>query len=245
MRTTSVAVDMILDDTKEREIRRHDHQRDDPCNSCHRCCQDGTTDSSTKCEEEGNKRETAGNWVEDHDTRESLGGVFRCGGESGVIDTSHDVCGVIANDFWEAQILIGLDWRNIENAVAECAKCDGGVADIGEVGEHYLQYRNVTNDWRRDRGDEQQNRRGEEEESAKVVKDSGLMHLDCFEVVFLISCVLLFVFDEKAQRLRALKNLIAWDALWILRVNIKNKFENGMTQVLFKNFSYSHGGVLF
>ena len=54
--------------------------------------------------------------------------------------------------------------RNIEDAVAEGPKCDGGVSNVGLVGKHDLQDSNVTDDWGRDAGDEQQNGGDEEED---------------------------------------------------------------------------------
>jgi hypothetical protein len=80
-----------------------------------------------------------------------------------MIDLAHDICGVVPNVLWEALVLIGsigrdrqrcaitqccqnlLDRSNIENAVAKGTECDGGVANIGLVGEHDLQDGNVTN----------------------------------------------------------------------------------------------------
>ena len=102
--------------------------------------------------------------MEDHDTRKRLRGIFGCGGELGMINCAHDICGVVPNVLWEALVLIGsigheivsraqltiqcyqnlLDRSNIENAVAKGAECDRGVANIGLVGEHDLQDGNVT-----------------------------------------------------------------------------------------------------
>lgn len=49
-----------------------------------------------------------------------------------------------------------LDWRDIEDAVAESAKCHGGVADVGLVGESHLQDGDVANHGGGDGGDEEE-----------------------------------------------------------------------------------------
>jgi len=95
-----------------------------------------------------------------------------------VVDALHDDCGVVADDLGVAEILIGLWGSNIENAVAKRSKCDRGVAKITLVGEHHLQDCDVTNDRRRDCGDEEENGSDEEEEGADMVKESSFCHLD-------------------------------------------------------------------
>jgi len=95
-----------------------------------------------------------------------------------MVDPLHDDCGVVADDLGVAEILIGLRGSNIENTVAKCPKCDRRVAKVALVGEHHLQDCDVTNDRRRDGGDEEQNRGDEEEEGADMVKDASFCHLD-------------------------------------------------------------------
>jgi len=65
--------------------------------------------------------------------------------------------------------------------VTKGAKCDGGVADVREVGEHHLQDREVVNHWGGDGGDEKEDCSGEEEECADMVEHSSLMsrHFAC------------------------------------------------------------------
>jgi hypothetical protein len=64
--------------------------------------------------------------------------------------------------------------------VAKGAERDGGVADVSAVGEHHLQHSDVTDDRRRDGGDEKENRSCEEKEGAEMMKDSCFRHCaDC------------------------------------------------------------------
>jgi len=93
--------------------------------------------------------------VEDHDSGQGLCGIDRSRVESCAVDASYDIGGVIANVLWVAVILIGASRSNIENAVAECTKCDRGMADCRRVGERHLQDRNIANDRCRDGGDEE------------------------------------------------------------------------------------------
>lgn len=65
--------------------------------------------------------------------------------------------------------------------MTESAECDGGVADVSEVGEHHLQDREVTNDWGGDGGDEEEDGSGEEEEGANMVEHPSAVsrHIAC------------------------------------------------------------------
>ena len=67
--------------------------------------------------------------------------------------------------------------------MSKCPKRDRRVADIGEVGEHHLQERDIRDDGRRDGRDEQENRCGKEQKGANMVEDAGLVegHLDILE----------------------------------------------------------------
>lgn len=68
------------------------------------------------------------------------------------------------------------DSRNrwdIEDAVAKSAEGDGGVADVGEVGEHHLQDGDVRDDWGGDGGDEEEDSGAEQEEGADMVEHAS------------------------------------------------------------------------
>ena len=194
-----VTVDVVLDDAEEREIACHDDEGDEPRHSCDHGREQGAKDTGAKREEERDEGEAAGDGVENHDAGEGLGCVFGRGAEGRGVDLGHDVSRVVANDLGEAEILIGpdsnvscalrrgsgkagegniRDRRHIENAVTKGSEGHGGVADISLVGEHDLQDRNVPDDGCGDGRDEEEDRRGEEEEGADMVEDSGLGHLD-------------------------------------------------------------------
>lgn len=61
------------------------------------------------------------------------------------------------------------------------AKSDGRVADVGEVGEHHLQNREVLDNWCGDGGDEEEDGSGEEQEGADMVESASLVsrHFAC------------------------------------------------------------------
>ncbi len=63
--------------------------------------------------------------------------------------------------------------------MAKGAEGDGGVADIGLVGEHDLQDGHVTNNRCCNGGYEKQNRCYEEQEGADMMEDACLCHCDC------------------------------------------------------------------
>ena len=56
--------------------------------------------------------------------------------------------------------------------MTECAKGDGGVADVGVIGEHHLQDSNISDYWRRNGRDEEQDGSGKEKEGANVVHNA-------------------------------------------------------------------------
>jgi hypothetical protein len=70
------------------------------------------------------------------------------------------------------------DWSDIENAVAEAAKSNGGMADVGLVHEGDFEDGNVVDDGGRDARDEEEDRSDEEEGHADQVEpakhDGGL-----------------------------------------------------------------------
>lgn len=57
--------------------------------------------------------------------------------------------------------------------MAEGAKDDGGVADVGFVGEHHFEDCDVFDDGRGDGGDKEEDGGREEEEGADMVNDSS------------------------------------------------------------------------
>lgn len=72
VRSGTVVIDMVFNDGEESKITgkgyNHDDEGDGRCDSC----EDGTTDTSAKSKEESNEGKSSGNWVENHDTGESL-----------------------------------------------------------------------------------------------------------------------------------------------------------------------------
>lgn len=60
--------------------------------------------------------------------------------------------------------------------MAECAKIDGTVADVGLVGERDLQDSDVCDDWRRDCSDEKEDRSCKEEEGSNMMESACSCH---------------------------------------------------------------------
>jgi len=120
--------------------------------------------------------------VQDHDASESRGGIFRGLVKARAVDLRHDSCGIIANVFGGAIILIGCDGSNIQDAVAKGTESDRRVAYISLVGEGDLQDTDVIDDRGRDGGDEEEDGGSEEEEGPRVVDDASLSHFDSIEL---------------------------------------------------------------
>jgi len=99
--------------------------------------------------------------VEDHDTRERLGGVLLCRVEGGVVNGGQDFGWVIANVFASAIIVALISLGDITDAVPEGTKSHRRVALGRLVGEGHLEDGNVIDDWCRDRRDEEKDGRGE------------------------------------------------------------------------------------
>lgn len=59
MASCAVAIDIILDDSKGREIARHDNQGDEPCESRQYRCKEGAAEARAEREKEGNESKTA------------------------------------------------------------------------------------------------------------------------------------------------------------------------------------------
>ena len=107
MASRSVAIDVVLDNAKQDEVASHHDKRDNPRHGCYHGCHQCTEDTSSESEEECDECKTASDRVEDHDAGKSLRCIFGCGIEVGCFDLCHDCTRVIANDLWEAVILVG------------------------------------------------------------------------------------------------------------------------------------------
>jgi hypothetical protein len=106
--------------------------------------------------------------VQDYCVCEAPGGVDGGVAVRGAVDLAHDFQRAVSDVFWVAVVLVSsgrglarylaiegaeecrgklyvLDWRDVEDAVAEGAKRDGGVADVGLVGQGHLQDGDVAN----------------------------------------------------------------------------------------------------
>jgi len=92
--------------------------------------------------------------------------------EARPIDCGHDHSGLVPNGLGRAPILIGCDWRHIENAMAECTKGYRGMSCIGFIRERDFENANVANDRRRDGRDKKEERGNEYKGNAYIVKAS-------------------------------------------------------------------------
>jgi len=85
--------------------------------------------------------------MQDKSVGKAIGSSSTGAAETCAIDLRHDDRGFVADDFWEAEILIRCYWRYIENAVPETAKSHGGIADLRFVREHDFEDANVADYW--------------------------------------------------------------------------------------------------
>ena len=79
MGSTSVLVDLVLDDSECNEVACHRYNRDDESDRRDKGCHQRAEDTSSECEQEGDECKAACDWVKDHDTRERLRGINRRG----------------------------------------------------------------------------------------------------------------------------------------------------------------------
>lgn len=82
---------------EESKVNSHYHESNDPCNEGKDAREDGADDSGAESEEEGDEGKTAGDRVENHDVRESVGAVCSGGIEASAVSGGHDVRWRIAN----------------------------------------------------------------------------------------------------------------------------------------------------
>jgi len=174
--STSILVDVVLNDAEKCEVACHDHNGDEPGDGRDHGCHNGTAEACAESKEEGDECEATCDGVEDHDSSQGLRGIGRGSVEVRVVDFGHDISRIVADMLASAVVLIGLYWSYIENAVSKCAKCDRRVSNISLVGEHHLQHRNVVDDRCRDRGDEKKNRSCEDKERANMMEHSCFCH---------------------------------------------------------------------
>jgi len=96
---------VILQDTEQYEVRSHDDKGERPSKGCEQRSQKATTKSRTKCKQECNECQSAADWVENHDTGESLGGVLLGRVEFGLVNVGHHLGWVVTNLLAGAEIL--------------------------------------------------------------------------------------------------------------------------------------------
>lgn len=97
MAVTPILIDLVLDDAKQGEIARHNHDGDDERDEGDHGCEDGAEEPSTKSEEESNECQAAGNGVQHHHASERFGGVFCRVVEGDVFDLGHYLGRVVAD----------------------------------------------------------------------------------------------------------------------------------------------------
>jgi len=123
MTARPIIIHMMFDDTEKDEIACHDYDANDEGHPGHESCKEGTNESRTESEEERKERKTAADRVEDHDTGQAPGCIFRCSAEVGFLDIAHDLCGIVPDVFAGAVVLIRGSRRNIKNTMAESTEC--------------------------------------------------------------------------------------------------------------------------
>jgi len=166
----AMIVDVVSDDAEEGQVSGHDHHGEDPGEGCGQRRKQCAADTGTKSEDEGNECHAGDDGVENHHTRQRLGGILRGIAEGGLIDGGHDASWVIANVLPGTEVLLG---SGVAHAVAERTKGDGR-----SVGERHLHDGDIIYDGRADGGDEEENSGSEEEEGPDMMKEPGVGHLE-------------------------------------------------------------------
>ena len=75
MTSTSIRIDMILNDAEQRKVASHNDKGNQPSNGSNHSSENGTAETSAESEEKGNECKTAGNGMKDHDASQCLGGI--------------------------------------------------------------------------------------------------------------------------------------------------------------------------
>ena len=157
---------------KSSEINRHHHQRNQP-----RDRRDHTphepANHARERDERRDERERARDGVQHERTRQRIGTIDAGAAVGRAVDLLHDAHGAVADGFREAEVLVGLVWWHVEDAVAERTEGHGGVADVGLVGEEDFEDPDVADDRGGDAGDEEEDGGDEEAGDADEVNDAG------------------------------------------------------------------------
>jgi len=167
----TIFIHMVFDNPENHKVNNHDNQRNDPRNNCDKRS-DQTADCTAERTESRDERQATCDGVQDKCVGQRVGDMRANGAKTLAINGGHDVHGLVANLLGRAVVLVRRYWRNIENAVAECAKGDWGVADISFVGESDFENSNVAYDGRRDCRDQEEYGRYEYEHDPNVMKPS-------------------------------------------------------------------------
>ena len=193
-------VDLVTDDAEEGEIGSENDDGDDEGEGGHNSRGDGTNESAAERKEEGNECEAASNRVEYHNASQGFRGVLLSVVEFHGGDGVHLLQWVVADcDFGAVVIVVTglyvsicciceggkgniLGIGNVQDAVSEGAKGDGGAGGRCAILEGDAEDGDVIDDGRGDCGDEEKGSCNKEEERADVVEDT-CCHCEGFEVV--------------------------------------------------------------
>jgi len=127
-RILAAIIDVVLDDAKQREVGREDHNTEGPGE---RSCEGGeqcAANARTQSHEEGNECHAADDGMEDHDAGESFSGVFLGIVEGCLVGLRNEESGIISNVASCAEVLVILGTSNIKHAVSEGTQGDRGMA---------------------------------------------------------------------------------------------------------------------
>ena len=171
---------MILDDAEGDEIHNHGHEREQPGQRSDRKAQHRSHHTRTAREAECDKGQAASDRMQNHDARQGIGSIGTRLIESLAVNHGHDARRRVSNGFGEAQILIGRDGRDIENAVPEGSKDDAGIANIGVVCQDDFEDGEVFYHGGGDCGDEQEDGGCEEEDDSDPVAVVSDWPIACF-----------------------------------------------------------------
>ena len=171
MGTAAISIDVALDDldalsvdtlrdetsftySKDGKVDGHDHHSDEPSDDANHASDQASKDSSQGQQASDESNATC-NWVQNECIGQGVGSVSPDNGERVAVRCCHNIGWVVSDHFGRA-VVAALD------AVSEGAKCDGGA-----IGQRHFHQREIIDDGGRDRGDEKEDRRGEDKEHAK------------------------------------------------------------------------------
>ncbi|KAG8417998.1 hypothetical protein J3458_005444 [Metarhizium acridum] len=196
-RADAVLIDIVLDDAEGHKVTDHGYQGDDKRNQRHEGGQEGANGAREDAEKAGDEAQARCHRVQNHNSREALGGAGRGIAKVAAVKAVHQTGRVIANPGVSAFIgttvraksqqavppsfvsgrRMDADSLYASKAVTKGAKCDL-VSSSTVSPEVDLHYREVVNHRGCDVHDDEKHKRHEEQKCADVVNEPAEAHLE-------------------------------------------------------------------